>query len=53
MDATSFGFEVFVGDDAVFDRVELSHLVALSDIDSKYGRVLSTREIVERLGLNV
>lgn len=51
VDATSFGFEVFVGEDAVFDRVELSHLVALNDIDSKYGRVLSTREIVERLGL--
>lgn len=51
VDATSFGFEVFVGEDAVFDRVELSHLVALSDIDSKYGRVHPTSEVLEQLGL--
>lgn len=51
VDATSFGFEVFVGEDAVFDRVELSHLVALSDIDSKYGRVHPTSDVLEQLGL--
>jgi nicotinamidase-related amidase len=52
VDATSLGFEVFVGEDAVFDRVQLSHLVALSDIDAKYGRVHPTSEVLERLGLS-
>lgn len=53
VDATSFGFEVFVGEDTVFDRVELSHRVALSDIDAKYGRVHRILEVLELLGMSV
>lgn len=51
VDATSYGFEVLVPDDAVFDRVELSHLVALNDIDAKYGRVHTSAEVVVMLSL--
>lgn len=47
VDGTSYGFEVLVAEDACFDRVRLSHLVALCDIDTKYGRVHPTAEILE------
>lgn len=51
VDATAYGLEVLVPDDAVFDRVELPHSISLIDIDVKYGRVHTTDEIVELLGL--
>lgn len=50
VDATSYGLEVLVPEDAVFDRVGLSHSVSLIDIEVKYGRVHTTEEIVELVG---
>lgn len=50
VDATSYGFNVLVAEDAVFDRAGLVHDVALIDIDAKYGSVLASRAIVELLG---
>lgn len=51
VDATSFGFEVLVPSDAVFDRIESAHTASLVDVDVKYGRVHSTSEVVGMLGL--
>ena len=50
VDATSYGFNVVVADDAVFDRAGLVHDVALIDIDAKYGSVLPSKAIIELLG---
>lgn len=50
VDATSYGLEVLVPEDAVFDRVELAHSASLIDIDVKYGRVHTTDEILELFG---
>lgn len=49
VDATSFGFGVLVAEDAVFDRADLVHDVALIDIDAKYGSVISAQEIMNLL----
>ena len=46
VDGFSHGFEVLVAEDACFDRVGLSHLVTLADLDAKYARVLPTAEIL-------
>lgn len=46
VDGSSHGFEVLVAEDACFDRVALSHLVSLADLDAKYARVLPTAEIL-------
>lgn len=51
VDGSSHGFEVLVAEDACFDRVSLSHLVSLADLDAKYARVLPTAEILALLGL--
>lgn len=50
VDATSYGFNVLVAEDAVFDRAGLVHDVALIDIDAKYGSVLPSKAIIELLG---
>lgn len=52
VDGCSYGFEMLVAEDACFDRVELSHQVALADLDAKYARVLPAVEIIETLGLS-
>ncbi len=49
VDGTSYGFEVVVAEDACFDRSRLSHLVALADLDVKYGRVMMTSSVLEAL----
>lgn len=51
VDATSYGLEVLVPEEAVFDRIEPAHSSSLIDIDLKYGRVHSTDEVVALLGL--
>lgn len=47
VDAFSYGYKVVVPHDAVFDRVHTSHFVNLFDIDSKYGDVMSSADVVE------
>lgn len=44
VDAFSYGFNVVVVEDAVFDRVDISHKVNLLDISSKYGDVVDVSE---------
>ncbi|GIF23674.1 nicotinamidase-related amidase [Actinoplanes tereljensis] len=45
VDAFSYGFRVGVVGDAVFDRLDVVHEVALFDLASKYADVLSVSEI--------
>jgi maleamate amidohydrolase len=52
IDAYSYGFGVFLGRDGCFDRVTTSHVATLTDIDMKYGRVVSCDEVVARLGVH-
>lgn len=49
LDAYSFGFEVLLAADGCFDRVRTSHQVTLTDIDTKYGRVVSCQDVARRL----
>ena len=53
IDAVSAGFRVIVPRQCVADRVRLTHLVNLFDIDAKYGDVLDVEEVMaalQRLG---
>jgi nicotinamidase-related amidase len=53
IDAVSAGFRVIVPRQCVADRVRLTHLVNLFDIDAKYGDVLDVAEVMaalQRLG---
>lgn len=47
VDAFSYGYKVIVPHDAVFDRVNTSHAVNLFDINSKYGDVVSSADVVK------
>ena len=49
VDATSWGFDVKVLEDATFDRVGRLHDGALFDIDAKYGEVLTTAALLDGL----
>jgi maleamate amidohydrolase len=49
VDAFSHDLRVTVVDDAVFDRVELSHAAALLDMEQKYADVLSSDVVIARL----
>lgn len=51
VDATSYGLEVLVPEEAVFDRIEPAHSSSLIDIDLKYGRVHATNQVVALLDL--
>jgi nicotinamidase-related amidase len=44
IDGLSYKYNVFVVEECTFDRFELSHLVALWDMDSKYADVISINE---------
>ncbi len=46
IDAVSAGFRVIVPRQCVADRVRLSHLVNLFDIDSKYGDVMDVDDVL-------
>jgi maleamate amidohydrolase len=50
VDACALNFKSIVPSDAVYDRSPTSHAVNLFDIASKYGDVMSTREVLRRLG---
>ena len=49
VDATSWGFDVKVLEDATFDRVGRLHDGALFDIDAKYGEVVTTAALLDGL----
>lgn len=49
VDACSLGLRAIVPGDAVGDRAPISHRASLFDIDVKYGDVVETAEVVERL----
>lgn len=54
LDSFSANFRTIVAEDAVFDRIETSHIMNLFDINSKYGDVVKTDEIIEYVkGLDV
>ncbi len=45
VDAASYGFRVSVVEECVFDRFEISHHVALFDLNAKYADVMSLAEV--------
>jgi isochorismate hydrolase len=47
LDAFSFGLPAFLVEDCIFDRSQLSHLVNLYEMNSKYGTVISLAETLE------
>ena len=49
VDATSLNFRVVIPADCVFDRVDVSHRVALLDIDRQYGDVVWSDEVTDHL----
>jgi nicotinamidase-related amidase len=49
VDAVSSGFRVVIPRQCVADRVELTHVVNLFDMDAKYGDVMEVDEVVAAL----
>jgi maleamate amidohydrolase len=49
VDAFSYGLNVIVVEDGVFDRGELSHAAALFDMDQKYANVQSSDSVLKYL----
>jgi maleamate amidohydrolase len=49
VDASSYGFDVIVVSDACFDRSDLSHRVALYELDVKYATTLSVSEVSQAI----
>ncbi len=49
LDASSYGFSVAIAHDGCFDRSQLSHAVALYELDVKYGAVLNAATAVDEL----
>lgn len=47
VDAFSYGYKVIVPSDGAFDRVTTSHYVSLFDINSKYGDVCESSDILD------
>lgn len=45
VDAFSYGFPVFVVEEAVFDRARISHAVGLYEMNAKYADVLPLRDV--------
>ncbi len=50
VDGWSWGYPVFVPEEAVFDRARLSHAVNLFELNAKYADVITMQEAVEWLG---
>lgn len=46
VDAAGLGYDVVVAEDAVFDRIELSHAASLLDLWMKYANVFPTERVV-------
>ncbi|HEU4656053.1 MAG TPA: isochorismatase family protein [Capillimicrobium sp.] len=50
VDAMTHGFRTIVPEDCVFDRIDISHRVALFDLDRQYADVVDSRDVIARLG---
>ena len=50
VEAASYNFRTLVVADCVFDRFEISHRVALFDLDRQYADVVSSEDVIARLG---
>ena len=50
VDAATLGFRVGVVEEGVFDRFEISHNVALFDLNAKYADVMTLDQIETYLG---
>lgn len=51
VDAASYNFRTIVIEDCVFDRFEVSHRVALFDMDRQFADVVASSAVIERLRL--
>jgi maleamate amidohydrolase len=49
VDAASYNYRTIVPSDCVFDRIDISHRIALFDLDRQYGDVLPSSELIEAL----
>ncbi len=49
VDACSYGYNVFLVEDCCYDRLELSHLVSLFDMNAKYADVITLEEAIDYL----
>ncbi len=49
IDACSYGFKCFVVEECTFDRVELSHLINLFDMNTKVADVITLQEALEHV----
>ena len=49
VDSTSYNFRTIVAEDCVFDRFEVSHFVALFDLDRQYADVMPSAEVIGQL----
>jgi len=49
VDAASLNYRVVIPADCVFDRVDVSHRIALYDLDRQYGDVMWSDDVIERL----
>lgn len=49
VDGSSYGFQVIVAQEAVYDRSPTSHAANLFDMDSKYADVMPTAQVVDLL----
>lgn len=50
VDACAYGLDVLVVSDGCFDRSQLSAAVALFELDVKYGRVVTSAQLIDELG---
>jgi maleamate amidohydrolase len=50
VDAASYNYRTIVVEDCVFDRFDISHKVALFDIDRQYGDVVTSGEVIGYFG---
>src|SRR5579859_6072316 len=49
VDSASYNFRTVVVEDCVFDRIQISHRVALFDLDRQYADVMGSTEVIAHL----
>ena len=49
VDAVSYNFRTIVPEDCVFDRIDVSHRIALFDLDRQYADVVESASLIEDL----
>jgi nicotinamidase-related amidase len=48
-DAFSYNYNTIVVEECVYDRIQISHLISLFDMDAKYADVMSLQEVKDAL----